>query len=241
MTDMDIKTYSKKHSQFYGDRLPPLLEEHFRRAEPAECIDVGCGDGRMLHALQAEGLLDGVAVTAVDLSPERIRTAARIDPDFRCFVASACDLADVADASMDFLISAQVIEHVPDDRQMVREIRRVLRPGGVAYVSTIFKKRWAWYFRRCNGKWRLDPTHVREYTSDDQLLSVMLRSGLTVVESRKRPIAYPLIDPLLRLAKASRLVFQTNRLLRALRRIRLPIPGYYEWELILQRSLVDGQ
>jgi len=237
---MDIEIYSQKHSQFYGDRLPPSLAEHFRSVGPGTCIDVGCGDGRTLYALQAEGLLAGVAVTAVDLSPQRVDTAARISPDFRCVVASACDLAGVADASMDFLISAQVIEHVPDDRQMLREVHRVLRPGGSAYVSTVFKKRWAWYFRRCNGKWTLDPTHVREYTSDHQLLSAASGAGLAVVDSRKRLIAYPLIDPVLRLVKVSRLVFQKSRLLRALRLVKLPILGYYEWELVLQRPLADG-
>lgn len=241
MTAMDIKTYSQKYAHFYGDELPPLLAEHFLRDRPATCIDVGCGDGRILHALQGRGLLDGVAVTAVDLSPDRIRTAARINPDFRCLVAGACSLDDVADESMDFLISTQVIEHVPDDRQMVREIRRVLRPGGTAYLSTVFKRRWAWYFRRCNGKWVLDPTHVREYTSDQQLLGALSSCGLTVLENRKQLIAYPLIDPLLRLARVSREVFQRHRLLRALRRVKLPIVGYYKWELLLRRPAVDGR
>jgi len=239
---MDIKTYSRKYSHFYGDPLPPLLAKYIRRSQPGQRImDVGCGDGRILHTLQAQGLLEGLGVTAVDLSPDRIQTVAQLNPNFRCVVAGACDLMGIADQSVDFVISTQVIEHVSQDKQMIREICRVLAPGGLAYVTTVFKKRWAWYWHRCNGKWVLDPTHVREYMSDSQLLGAMTGCGLAVLESKKQPLAYPLIDPFLRLAKVSRDVLLSSRLLRALRRIKLPILGYYNWEVVVQKPLPAGR
>ena len=221
---------------FYSDAVPALLAEHLGRSRPGTFMDLGCGDGNLLQALQARGMLEGVNVWAVDLSEERVAAVREACPAFHCLVASACDLPDVPDESVDFLVSTQVIEHVPDDAQMVREIRRVTRPGGTVYLSTVFKKPWAWYFRRCNGRWALDPTHVREYRRNQELLDPTRDAGMEVLESRKTLISFPLIDPLLRLLRVPRRVFLRSRLLRGLRRIKLPILGYYNWELVLRST-----
>ena len=45
-------------------------------------------------------------------------------------VAAAADALPLADKSMDFVFSSNVLEHVPNRKQVVQEIRRVLRPGG---------------------------------------------------------------------------------------------------------------
>lgn len=60
-----------------------------------------------------------------------------------------------ADASFDFVVSFQVIEHVERDAELVREIKRVLRPGGKFIVTTP------------NAPMSLtrNPWHVREYTA----------------------------------------------------------------------------
>lgn len=45
------------------------------------------------------------------------------------------NLHQLADASFDFLICEHVLEHVPDDKKAMRELRRVLAPGGTALIS----------------------------------------------------------------------------------------------------------
>jgi 2-polyprenyl-3-methyl-5-hydroxy-6-metoxy-1,4-benzoquinol methylase len=57
-----------------------------------------------------------------------------------------------------------VMEHVPDEDAYLAEIRRLLRPSGRAYVTTVFKTTWAWYFRKRDGESVLDTSHLREYT-----------------------------------------------------------------------------
>lgn len=70
---------------------------------------------------------------------------------------------DFADGSFDFVISFQVIEHIEDDAAFVREIARVLRPGGRFIVTTP------------NAPMSLtrNPWHIREYRIDElrQLLA----------------------------------------------------------------------
>jgi SAM-dependent methyltransferase len=66
--------------------------------------------------------------------------------------------------SFDFVVSFQVIEHIKDDTQFVREVARVLRPGGKFIVSTP------------NAPMSLtrNPWHIREYTAEElqNLLSI---------------------------------------------------------------------
>ena len=64
------------------------------------------------------------------------------------------DLSQFADASFDFVISFQVIEHIVDDHAYVREAARVLKPGGKMIVTTPNKKM----------SLTRNPWHIREYT-----------------------------------------------------------------------------
>jgi SAM-dependent methyltransferase len=48
-----------------------------------------------------------------------------------------CDITDIPqpDGAFDIVICNHVLEHVPDDRKAMRELRRVLRPGGLAVLQ----------------------------------------------------------------------------------------------------------
>jgi SAM-dependent methyltransferase len=72
--------------------------------------------------------------------------------------------------SFDFVVSFQVIEHIEKDVDFVREVSRVLRPGGKFIVSTP------------NALMSLtrNPWHVREYNADE--LELLLKRGFSSVE-----------------------------------------------------------
>lgn len=86
-----------------------------------EIVDVGCGDRPY------EALLRPVTARYVGVD-----WTARPNVDV---VAPAEDLP-FADASFDLLLSTQVLEHVDDPARVVAESYRVLRPGGLALIST---------------------------------------------------------------------------------------------------------
>jgi SAM-dependent methyltransferase len=126
-----------------------------------------------------------------------------------------------------------VMEHVPDEDAYLSEILRVLRPGGVAYVTTVFKRRWAWYFRKRNGESVLDTSHLREYTDLASFRALVERSGLRIVRLERSRMWFPLLDPLLfRIGSGLR---GRPRLRRALRAVKVPIPGYETLELVAER------
>lgn len=82
--------------------------------------------------------------TALSTKIEETKTKNYVTTDYEDeFVADEkYDIQDiaVADNSFDIVICFHVLEHIPDDKKAMGEIKRVLKPGGVCYIQTPFKK-----------------------------------------------------------------------------------------------------
>jgi SAM-dependent methyltransferase len=92
-------------------------------------VDVGAGLGHF----STVGERHAAFVVPVDIAPKLVR---RLRDKFpAAMVASATDLP-FATASVDFVVSSECIEHTRDPRRAVREMLRVLRPGGVLFLTT---------------------------------------------------------------------------------------------------------
>ena len=96
-------------------------------------LDLGCGAG----AHTAMFRYYGADVAALDLSPVRARASSGILPG----PAVCADMRHIPfrDGSFDFVYSNGVIHHAPDERGTVREILRVLKPGGGCAVMVYAK------------------------------------------------------------------------------------------------------
>ena len=93
-------------------------------------------------------------------------------------------------------MSTQVIEHI-DDIKMFVAIKRTVRTNGIIYISTVFKKWYGWYFYRCNDNWVLDPSHLREYTTDEEFLS-LFDDEFLLLENKKTLLWFLLFDFILK-------------------------------------------
>lgn len=230
---MDIEVYAK-YQNLYTENIPNLLVEKFIECPPDSFGDIGCGDGALVNALIKNGLLDGAKITCVDLSAKRLENAKKNHSSINIYQASAEHMPNIDSQSLDFICSQQVIEHVGNDFQMLKECHRVLKNGGCFYLSTVFKKWYGWYFYRCNGRWVIDPTHVREYTKDSQLTSIIASAGFHVVSNLKTPISYSLIDFFVRRLSSDLKIYE-RPIFKRMRALKICIPGYYNWELILKK------
>jgi SAM-dependent methyltransferase len=94
-------------------------------------IDVGCSTGHLLADLRMR--LPDATLIGVDLVAAGLRKAHRQVPDAMLLQADVCDLP-IEDASVDVAMSANLLEHVPDDQRALAEIRRILRAGGRAVI-----------------------------------------------------------------------------------------------------------
>ncbi|HKJ87509.1 MAG TPA: methyltransferase domain-containing protein [Gammaproteobacteria bacterium] len=110
--------------------LPPE-----RREGPLEVVDIGCGPGAQSQLWAADGhSVHGLDVNAelVDLARQRAEAAGQ---EIELRVGSATDIP-WGDETMDVCLLPVLLEHVPSWEACLDEAARVLRPGGVLFLST---------------------------------------------------------------------------------------------------------
>ncbi|HEU5206623.1 MAG TPA: class I SAM-dependent methyltransferase [Gaiellaceae bacterium] len=225
--------YTETALHFDVERLPRLLARSFPPG-PLALADIGCGDGPLFAALARAGVIDATRpVFAVDLEAARLARVSERFPWIRTVVASADRIPELGDETLGAVVSTMVMEHVPDERAYLAEIRRVLEPRGRAYVTTVFKKPWAWYFRKRNGESVLDTSHLREYTDVAAFRALVESAGLRIVTLERNRLWFPLLDPLL--FRFGGRLRSRRGLLRVLRAPRVPIPGYFSLEIVVER------
>jgi SAM-dependent methyltransferase len=135
--DWEASTYDEKWSISYDDRCISYARDRFAHIAGEDgwpygrALELGSGTGFFLLNLMQAGVMDDGHVT--DLSPGMVevarRNAAGLGFDVEGRVADA-ESIPYDDDSFDLVVGHAVLHHIPDVEQALREVLRVLRPGG---------------------------------------------------------------------------------------------------------------
>jgi 2-polyprenyl-3-methyl-5-hydroxy-6-metoxy-1,4-benzoquinol methylase len=139
---------------------------------PGKVLDVGCATGFFLEVAFASGW----EVYGVELSEYAAELARRRFGE-RIFIGTL-EQAQYSDGNFDLITLSDLLEHVPDLRSFLLEVRRVLRPGGILMIVTpnvasltaqLMRSRWSHYKRE----------HLF-YFSPDTIMRLLRESGFTI-------------------------------------------------------------
>ncbi|HEY2795304.1 MAG TPA: class I SAM-dependent methyltransferase [Micromonosporaceae bacterium] len=171
----------------------PWLESIDRQAT---ILDYGCGYGRTMQALEQHGFDN---LSGVDTSPGMIARARTLRSAMRFDVVAEPPTLTIPDAGVDAVVLFAVLTCIPsDDAQasLVAELRRVLRPGGILYLSDLLlgddernRDRYARFADRYGtyGVFETDDGAVCRHHSIDHLTSLL--ADFTVTDTRRITVA----------------------------------------------------
>ncbi len=108
----------------FGQRRRLAIIERYLPLPGRRVLDLGCGVGEYVRAFEREG----AEALGCDIEWPRLVEAGRRGA--RRLVAAAGEALPFRDGALDLVVMNEVIEHVADDRATLREVARVLAPGG---------------------------------------------------------------------------------------------------------------
>jgi ubiquinone/menaquinone biosynthesis C-methylase UbiE len=101
---------------------------------PVDLLDVGCGTGRLLRKIRERWPY--AQLIGIDPAEGMVKKARQMMPD-STFMVSSAESIPLPDTSLDLVFSTTSFHHWSDQLQGIREIRRVLRPGGQFFLADI--------------------------------------------------------------------------------------------------------
>lgn len=163
------------YDRYHRDQFLPLVPKPGRRT-----LDVGCGEGRLTRHLASLGH----TMVGVDASPTLIAAARELSPEMDLRVENASALS-FEEASFDQVVSFMCLHDVDDLGAAVREIARVLSPGGVATMAVVHPLNSAGRFEK-HGRFVIRGSYLDSFRYADKIE----RDELAMTfESQHRPIA----------------------------------------------------
>ena len=144
MPDFNAKSkaaYNKKADDYnntqdgrFTRKFKQLLVSEIMLYENANVLDVACGNGSLLKALNNKTPINGFGI---DIADRMIKNAAANNPEM-VFHTSGCESIPFDDGSMEVITVCAAYHHFPDTAAFAREANRVLKPEGRIYVADVY-------------------------------------------------------------------------------------------------------
>jgi len=150
---LDVKDYYIKGEHYDWVSDPRWLEKVFHRKREKDTVkiiqkygkncnvlDVGCGTGLITRNLHGN-------VVGLDINDWNLSRAMINAPNAKFVLGDCEDLSRFQPDSMDLVVFTETLEHIPNPKKALDEIKRVLKVGGLA-VITVPSQSLIWHFRK---------------------------------------------------------------------------------------------
>lgn len=179
----------------YVDRTEKRLIFSMMRSKKGKALDLGCGTGNYTVELHKRGF----DVVGVDLSEKMLEIARGKLPDVEFVRASAYNLP-FDDESFDLVLSVTMFEFLREPERAVREIHRVLKPGGEVIIGTMNGRSLWFLFKRLKTLFVETAYRYARFYTPGELEGLLIEQGFRDVESRGI-IFFPSFWPFLGIAE----------------------------------------
>ncbi len=152
--------FDSKMNMYDTNKRVSLVFDELLNEEIADksLLDAGCGTGWFSLAAYKRG----ATVTAMDLG-ENLLSRVTLKAPVKTKVGSIMEIP-FSDNTFDYIVSSEVIEHTPDPKKSIKELCRVLKPGGKLVITTPNK---FWYF----SIWIANKLKLRPYQGLENWIS----------------------------------------------------------------------
>jgi len=174
------------------------LVNYFRDKEVTSILDVGTGDGDFIAVLK--DVFPKAQITGVDPNTESLQEATKKYPDVLFAEMKGENLA-FADKSFDVASISMALHHLPDIQSALKEMQRVIKPGGWIIVNELFSDnlnqaqevhKMFHHFRSTID--RLTGTFHQETFKKEQILQMVKTAGIKILLSFENKAETNLIE-----------------------------------------------
>jgi len=173
--DMTAHFYDRRYGEIQRRKYDVVLANI---PNTDRILDVGCGTGMLLGSLGGRARL----VVGVDMSVKMLRAAKKRAPSAFLVLVDA-DHLPFADGSFDVAVSVTLLQNMPDPSKTVREVARVLKPNGVAIITSLKRKHSQKQLADWASDANLEPLKTWEILNSEDIICIARR----VQSSDNRP------------------------------------------------------
>jgi len=140
----DVQSFERRSATYEDSFFQDLFFDRIHRValdsvpagiKPESILDIGCGTGRLLR--KAARRWPVARLIGVDPAEGMVKEARRLTPG-ALFYVSPAETLPLPDASFDLVLSTISFHHWQDQLQGVKQVVRVLRPGGIFVLVDLF-------------------------------------------------------------------------------------------------------
>ncbi|MBS1553228.1 MAG: class I SAM-dependent methyltransferase [Bacteroidetes bacterium] len=158
-------------------------------------LDGGCGTGLFTK----KAIEKGAIVTSLDIAPKLVELTIKKNPTAKGIEGSLLNLP-FTDDFFDYVISSDVIEHTPDPLAAVKELIRVLKPGGKICITVPNRSFWYFSVKIAEVLKLRDYQGFENWVHYNELKNFLIKNNIQIITFKGIhlfPFLIPALNPLL--------------------------------------------